>query len=561
MLTWCITGIKNNRIFAQAQVMEPIKFNHTVYTLTMLWLVTLTGLTGCAGSGKPKEKKTVQPGYEVMYHVVQRSFYDSDEDNHGDLKGLTQKLDYLQELGVNAILLLPLHQSDFYHNYFASDFKKIDPEFGNMQDYLDLVSALHQRGMKLYIDMEIQYVTEDHPWYRSSYGKPGSPYSNYIVYNDSANLNPEPIIFDLKELEGYNGVKKKVATVNLQSPEVKEYAYRLFRFWIDPDGNGNFDDGVDGFRIDHMMDDLDWKKKFTGLFADFWSPLMNRLRLINPSVIFMGEQAEWNSWGTEYYEEAGVDRVFAFNLQQAIAAFDKEKIDAMADSTFAMTPNGKNVIVFIENHDMQRFGSRVAGNRDKLKVGAAFNLLIGGVPSIYYGQELGMQGSGGFGKFGNTDGNDIPVREAFEWYRNDSGHGMSLWYKHSGPWWDQRSTKPGDGISLEEEYEDAASLWNFYRHLIRLRNQNPELAVGRYQTIHNDNDSVVTFLRYRQAGGILTAINLSGSSQQVRITLTGSEIKKTKPAIPLMGDARLVDSAGSMPVTLPAYGVQVWRIS
>lgn len=112
--------------------------------------------------GEPGEKisgTSAKP--EVIYHVVQRSFYDSNGDLQGDLNGLRQKLDYLQDLGVTSILLLPLYQSVYYHNYFSSDFKKIDSTFGTKEDYLNLVKVIHRRGMKLYMDMETQYVTEE----------------------------------------------------------------------------------------------------------------------------------------------------------------------------------------------------------------------------------------------------------------------------------------------------------------------------------------------------------------------------------------------------------------
>ena len=101
---------------------------------------------------------------EIIYHVVQRSFYDSNGDSQGDLNGLRQKLGYLQDLGITSILLLPLYDADCYHNYFANDFDKIDAEFGTMKDYLALVKEVHRRGMKIHLDMETQYVSEKHLW-------------------------------------------------------------------------------------------------------------------------------------------------------------------------------------------------------------------------------------------------------------------------------------------------------------------------------------------------------------------------------------------------------------
>ena len=170
---------------------------------------------------------------EVIYHIFLRSFYDSDGDGNGDLKGLQSKLDYLQDLGITSILLTPLYSSLYYHNYFSDDFEKIDPEFGTLQDYLSLVKGIHKRNMKIYLDMETQYVTEDHIWWKDSYGNPGSKYSDYILYNDSAHTKPEPIIFNLAELPAYDGTIRKVATVNLHSKNVLDYNYNLFKYFVD----------------------------------------------------------------------------------------------------------------------------------------------------------------------------------------------------------------------------------------------------------------------------------------------------------------------------------------
>jgi len=270
-----------------------------------------------------------------------------------------------------------------------------------------------------------------------------------------------------------------------------------------------------------MMDNLDGKPQLTNLFADFWSPLFLRLRQVNPNLKFIAEQANWMSYGFEYLKEGNVDRVFAFGLQYAISSFDKKKIEAIADTTFNGTPAGKEQVVFIENHDMKRFASAVNRDLNKEKVGAALSLLLGGVPSVYYGQELGMFGSGGFNRFNNTDGNDIPQREAFEWNRSDAGKGMAIWYKDSGPWWDSTNLKANDGVSLEEEKNDPMSLYNFYKKMITLHRSNQAIAFGSYKKVDNDNASVLTFMRWFQNKKVLVAVNLS-SSNQVSNVISGS---------------------------------------
>jgi glycosidase len=366
-------------------------------------------------------------------------------------------------------------------------------------------------------------------------------------------------VYDLTGLKGYDGTERRITTVNMNSDKVKEYNYQLFRHWADPNGDGHFDDGVDGFRLDHMMDNLDNKNKWTHLFNNFWVPLINRLKEVNPRLTFVAEQADWASLGLDYLEKGGVDRVFAFRVAFEIRNLNKTKLGMMADSVFHQTPKGKQQVVFIENHDMPRFATVVKQDKGKLRVGAALNLLLGGIPSIYYGQELGMVGAGAPMKWGMTDANEIPEREAFEWYKNDSGKGMAIWYKNSGPWWDSTNLKPNDGISLEEERDDTTSLWNFYRKLIRLRKSHAALSSGSYQTLNNTSDSVFSFLRYLNKSAVLVVVNLSGLPQQTTIDFSNSKAALSGTLQPLWGRENPIIGANNISVQLPEYGIEVWE--
>ena len=502
---------------------------------------------------EPAEEKPVKD--EVIYHIFQRSFYDSNGDKHGDLEGIRQKLDYLQELGVTAILLTPLYDSPYYHNYFANDFKKIDPWYGTIEEYLRLVSDLHSRGMKIYLDMETQYVTEDHIWWTDGVANLQSKYKDFILYDDSAHTQPTSIIYGLEGLKGYDGTYRKITTVNLNSPAVLEYNYQLFKYWIDPNGDGKFDDGVDGFRLDHMMDHLDDKPALPHLFEIFWNPLLGRLRKVNPAISIVAEQANWNSYGEDYLDHGGVDRVFGFQLCNAIRAFDKVKLATAAESTFKLVKDGKQQVIFIENHDMPRFSSGVQGNLDKLKIGAALNLLLGGIPSIYYGQELGMTGA--TTQLGPTDANDIPNREAFEWYKSNEGKGMATWYKAHGLYKDQiNNDKPNDGISLEEERNNPNSLWNFYREMIMLRKLNPVLINGAYKTLENNNDLIYSFERFDGSAKLIVVINLSAHSQDVSITIDGQASKLSL----IRSHASPTIFQNAINLNIPPSAVEVWQL-
>ncbi len=519
----------------------------TRFSFVIIFALQLTTLYIPVGA--QDNKRTEQKG-EVIYHLFQRSFYDSNGDLHGDLNGIRQKLDYLQDLGVTSILLLPLYEANCYHNYFANDFEAIDPEYGTMDDYLALVKDIHKRGMKIYLDMETQYVTEYHAWWKDAVGNPQSQYRNHILFQDEAHTIPSTIIFGLTALNSYDGSTLRITTVNLKSPEVLDYNVKLFRFFADPNGDGKFDDGADGFRLDHAMDNLDKKPELTNLFAEFFSPLITKVKAVNPEIKFIAEQADWMDHGFGYFEKANVDVVFAFGLWYAITSLDKQKIVEQAEIIFGKTPAGKNQVVFIENHDIDRSATVFGQDPGKERAAAALSLLIGGMPSIYYGQELGMTGDGGFGKYGSTDGNDIPYREAFEWYKDGRGNGMALWYRNTGPWWDNAYAKPNDGISFEEQQSDDKSLLNFYKAILKVRKGSAALSTGEYKAVQNDNGKVFSFIRDAGKDKALVVVNLSGEKQTVNL-----KTDKVKYAA-LYGKTTIANNR----LSLQPYGVGVWAI-
>lgn len=491
---------------------------------------------------------------EVIYHIFQRSFFDSNADGYGDLKGIEQKLNYLQDLGVSSILLTPLYQSEFYHNYFATDFEKIDEEYGTFQEYIELVKEVHRRGMKIYQDVEMQYVTAEHLWFMDSYKNPNSRFDRYIYYLDDENATPW-WFYNIKEFTTYNNLKQRIAVVNMNNPAVRDYTFNILNFWTDPNKDGKFDDGVDGFRIDHMMDDLDNQKRLPDLFKNFWTPILSKLKQSNPSLTIIAEQANWFSLGHEYFHEAMVDRVFAFGLSWAIETFNKEKLIAAADSILTRNPPGKDQIIFIENHDTRRIASVKGMSMGKLKVAATLNLLLGGVPLIYYGQEIGMKGKQ---MKGATDGNDIPIREAFDWYRTMEGKGVALWYRNSGPWWDLTNMKQNDGISVEEQRSDKNSLWNHYKKIIAVRNSNEALANGKYRTVMNQNSQVFTFSRLSEKQQIVVVVNLSSEPQRAILTFP-LESKFTSAQSLIDNETRtLMESAFA--THLPPAGIQIFEM-
>jgi glycosidase len=443
---------------------------------------------------------------------------------------------------------LPLYDADCYHNYFANDFEKIDPAFGTMEEYLSLVKEIHRRKMKVYMDMETQYVTEKHLWWKDAVGNLNSIYGDYILFDDTAHKTPASIIYDLRQLNNYNGTSIKITTVNLKSKKVLDYNKKLFKFFVDPNHDGKFDDGVDGFRLDHAMDHLDGKPSLTNLFVEFWHPLFSYLKQINPALKNVAEQADWKDYGYAYFKNAGVDRMFGFGLQQAIGSFNKQNLIKNADSVLAKCPNGKEQIIFIENHDLDRFAS-MEPNIEKQKLAASLLFLIGGVPSIYYGQEIGMKGKNG--NWGATDGNDIPRRTAFKWVNSYQEKGMATWYKNVAGKWNNDNLNVNDEISLASQINDPNSLFNYYKKMISLRQSNPALSNGIYGNIINDNNYVYSFTRTFKNKKVLIAVNLSEKLQTAKFN-----IPYTK-ATSILGEIKLKNNS----LKLNPYQVAVFDLN
>lgn len=453
----------------------------------------------------------------LFYHIFVRSFSDSDGDRNGDLRGIIDSLDYLQSLGVTGILLTPLYPSQFYHNYFADDFYGIDPEFGDMDAYLDLVSNLHERGMKIYLDQEIQYVAGQHEWFIESYQNPTSPFADFVLYGDDANSEPIATLFGKTAFNVWPAQRQDIYTVNMLDDGVRSYFTDYLLFWMDPNGDGDFSDGVDGYRIDHMMDDLDNAGALTGLFQDFWRPVFDELRAKRPDIDIIAEQYDWG-YGEQFLTAGDTDKVFGFPIWNSVNALDASALAEAIEQTNRIMTDGKGQFVFIENHDTDRFAHAFADQTEILKLGAAVNLLIGWTPIIYYGQEIGMTGAKIEGPeaehlaASGDDVRDIPVRQAFRWSAAPDASGHAIWYRafpDAYPVAD--SNIAGDGRSVAEQDGQDNSLLTYYRALSALRAAYPALSDGHTELMSQSEGLVVIKRQAETGDAVIIAFNFSAT--------------------------------------------------
>ena len=324
----------------------------------------------------------------------------------------------------------------------------------------------------------------------------------------------------------------------MANPDVKAYAgTRVFQFWAAQ--------GIDGFRIDHMMDDLDNKHVMTGLLANFWTPIEVAVRRGHPNMFFIGEQSDWGSEQQvqDIFTKTPTDALFAFPLKQALLSFDKPKIMAALATMSKVVPKNHTEFTFLENHDTERFASAEPDPR-KQRLAAALLLLLKGTPSIYYGQELGMKGVQGH--WGN-DGNDIPVRLGYRWGATLADKRTPHWYSGTGPWANPVYSKDHDGISVAEEAGLPSSMLNCYRKLIHFRLSHPALRVGSQEVFHDNDAHLLSFRREAGKESILVFANLGGEEI---IVPRGS----IKPNVDLFSGARHRES-----IHLGPYGFAVIR--
>lgn len=501
-------------------------------------------------AGKEQAPPRAKAGEEVFYHVFFRSFADGDGDGIGDLKGFTSRLDYLKELGITSILLTPLQPSPFYHNYFATDFESIEPAYGTMEDYRVFLREAHARGLKVYLDMEIQYVGEGHPWWTQSQGKPDAPFADFLIWRDPDHTEAEPFLH-LPRWEGWDGRMIGIAMVNMNSPKVREYFEKVLLWWADPHGDGSGRDGPDGFRIDHMMDDLDNKGVAVDLFDGFWKPIFDALRERRPDFRIMAEQYDWG-YGEDWLTRGHADMVFAFPLRGAIDKLDKQEIVDALRETARITPEGKSQIVFVENHDTDRVMSLLEGDQAKARAGAAIMLAVQGEPLLYYGQEIGMRGV--TGKVGMSDANHIPLREAMRWEADLEAPGSAIWYRADKPWWRDRYNRSGDGVSVQEQDGDPDSLLNWYRRLLALRAERPELRRGKQTLACPDEGPVFCLLREADGQRTLLLVNLGDAPAQAELDPDLAGAAWTELAVSEAGAAGGDDPARE---ALPPLGVRL----
>ncbi|MFT7162007.1 MAG: alpha-amylase, partial [Bacteroidia bacterium] len=353
--------------------------------------------------------------FEITYEIFVQSFADSNGDGIGDIPGMTSKLDYLSDLGIEAIWLMPISESPSYHKYDVVDYKSIHPDYGTLDDFKTFLHEAQVRGIKVVIDFIINHTSDQHNWFLESKKGNNNPYRDFYIWEkedvikdeiakrelslDSGNITQWHRSEGNEELY-YGFFTGAMPDLNYDNPKVFKEIVEIGRFWLE-------DIGVDGLRMDaakHIF--RDHRAKDTHAF---WVKFKGAMQAIKPDVYIVGEV--WADTKTTTPFAKGLPSLFnfdlAFNIEQTInsgVVFSSSILEhshmVSEDSTFVKTLIQNQQIfkktnpeyvdaTFLSNHDQNRIASVFENKKNKIKQAAAILLTLPGRPFIYYGEELG----------------------------------------------------------------------------------------------------------------------------------------------------------------------------
>jgi alpha-amylase len=433
----------------------------------------------------------------VFYEIFVRSFRDSDGDGIGDFNGITEKLDYLHDLGIRGIWLMPINPSPSYHGYDVTDYYGVNPAYGTMDDFKHLLAEAHQRDIKVIIDLVLNHTSAQHPWFQDAL-KPGSEHHDWYVWKneDPGTLGPWGATAWYKATNGlyyYAIFWDQMPDLNYDNPAVREEAKKVSSFWLG-------DVGIDGFRLDAVRylaeDDKLADSVADHAFLKEWGAYY---RSINPQAFTVGEAWTDNANVKAYTKtDAELDSAFNFDLSTAILKSLNESnntsVRFLLQTTVRDFPQQDNAN-FLTNHDMPRVVNQLGENgEDKAKAAAGILLTAPGVPFIYYGEEIGMRGSKP----------DEMIRTPMQW-TNENGAGFT-----SGKPWEPINSDFST-INVAKQTGNHTSLLEQYRMLIQLRNAHAALRVGKTFIAESNSNKLVAYLRSSKEETLLVVINIDDS--------------------------------------------------
>ena len=433
--------------------------------LIILILVSLL-LVSC--TSKNEETKTDLGLNRVFYEIFVGSFSDSNKDGIGDLKGIINRLDYLEELGINGIWLTPIFESDSYHKYDVNDYYKIDSDFGTMDDLKLLIDKCHEKDIYIIIDMVLNHTSDNNQWFKDFKQAQinhdeKNKYYDYYSYTNENELDYSRVFYRIDNTENFYeaNFSRNMPELNFNNANLRNELLDIAKYYLDL--------GVDGFRFDAAKYIYLNNREQT---IDFWRWYCDSLRNYKNDIYLISEV--WSS-NNEIRKYSEIMNCFNFEFSQdngyiANAAKGNninryiEYVDTLQKVLKGYRKDGM-IVPFISNHDMDRSSEYLTMNDYSAYMAANLYLLLPGSPFIYYGEEIGLKGLRGNS---NTDANR---RLAMYWEDGDSvsnpeGADYPIFLQANG--------------SVKKQDKESESLLNHYRKVLNIRNKYPAIAMGDY---------------------------------------------------------------------------------
>ena len=454
----------------------------------------------------------------VFYEIFVGSFADSNGDGIGDLRGIIEHFDYLNDgdpdsgksLGIEGIWLTPIFKSPSYHKYDVTDYYAIDPDFGTQADLDELIALCHSRGVKLILDMVINHTAKNNEWFKAfteahRRNEPESPYYDFYSYYSKGEQAPSGRAFaalagtDIYYECNFDG---GMPELNFDTPAVREEVLKIARYYLDR--------GIDGFRYDAA--------KYI-YFGDhqrsvaYWEEYLDTLRAEYPGLYTVAEVWDGDGITSLYYPAvncfnftvAQVEGLLAETAKQGNAGVMSRYVEKYLASIRDTNPDAM-FLPFLSNHDMDRIAGSLTVASGNMQMAANLYILGPGSPFLYYGEELGMRGSRGGAQ---TDANR---RLAMVW-----GDGNTVKDPVGATYGSDKQVTQ----TAKDQKLDPDSLYTYYKKLIMIRKANPAIARGEYKSVAIDGSKVGGFISTWERTTVLVLHNPSRSSKTVDLSAIG----------------------------------------
>jgi alpha-amylase len=483
--------------------------------IAALGVALLGSVPPAAGQGAAAPDASWKRG-AVCYEVFVRSFYDSDSDGIGDLNGLIEKLDYIndgtpdmrRDLGARCIWLMPVAASPSYHGYDVKNYYRVNPEYGTNEDFKRLVAEAHRRGIRVLVDMVLNHASSEHPYFKDAQLNPSSPYRNWFRWAAPKPESKGPWGQDVWHRspvrdEYYYGVFwSGMPDLNYDHPPVREEAKKVATFWLE-------ELGADGFRLDAIPYLVEEGSRLAGAPGThaFLREYAAHIRRVAPNAYTVGEV--WDSVAAmlPYYPDQ-LDAHFAFAasdaLLEAVRTGSARKLFEPYMKLQAALPS-ERWSPFLRNHDQTRTLTELNGDVARNKVAVTLLLTLPGLPFVYYGEEIGM----------TANKPDPRLRTPMHWSR-----GPAAGFTRGAAWEPLQPDSMTANVDVQDA--DATSLLNLHRRLIHLRAENTALGAGALVPLVASSDAVAAYLRRDGEHVVLVVANL-GTTPLAGVTIASAD--------------------------------------